>query len=170
MDIALLIVAFILAIVGIVGSILPVIPGLIFSYSALVAIYFTSYSEISLLWMVVWLMACIFVSAADYFLPAVMARHFGGSRPAMVGATVGAIAGIFIYPPIGLLVMPFFGAMAGELIHDHKDIKRALKVGWGSFLSFIVGTGIKLIVAVGIAMHIAADGLSALVDWITNIF
>jgi len=74
-----------------------------------------------------------------------MAKLFGGTRAGMVGATVGMIAGLFVGGLIGIVVGPFVGAVAGELLNDRERIGQALVVGVGSFLSFLVGTGIKLV-------------------------
>ena len=85
-----------------------------------------------------------------------MTKIFGGSRPATIGATIGAIAG-FLFGPIGIIVGPFAGAVIGELMNNRNDLNRAIKVGLGSFLSFIVGTGIKLMAASGILIYICRD-------------
>ena len=61
---------------------------------------------------------------------------------------------------IGLLraqLGPFFGALIGELLHDSRDRRKALRVGVGSFLSFVVGTGLKLIVSISMFIHILTD-------------
>lgn len=170
MDIALSIAAFLLAIVGIAGCIVPVLPGVVLSYAGLLCAYFTSYSAItsSALW--IWLALTVAVSAADYFLPAWMTRRFGGSRSGAIGATVGVFAGFFLFPPLGIILGPFFGAIVGELLNNKRDTAKAFRVGFGSFLSFIVGTGLKLAVALGIFLHIAADTYHSLRQWLTTIF
>lgn len=170
MDLFLSIAAFLLAILGIAGCIVPVLPGVLLSYGGLLCAYFTSYSSISGTAMLLWLAAVLAVSIMDFYLPAWMARRFGGSRAGAVGATVGIFAGFFLFPPLGIILGPFFGAMLGELLHDRHDTARAFRVGVGSFLSFVVGTGLKLAVAMGIAVYIAADTYPALREWFANTF
>ena len=124
MDIALSVAAFLLSIVGIVGCIVPALPGVVLSYAGLLCAYFTSYSSMSPAAIWLWLAITVAVSVADYFLPAWMTRRFGGSRS-------GAI---------------------------------------GSFLSFVVGTGIKLAAAIGMFVHVTADTYPAVRDWFATLF
>lgn len=170
MDIVLSTAAFLLSILGIVGCIIPAMPGALLSYAGLLCAYFTTYSSMNQgsLWL--WLGIVLAVSAADYFLPAWMTRRFGGSRSGAIGATIGVFAGFFLFPPLGIILGPFAGAVLGELIHDKEDVNKALKVGFGSFMAFIVGTGIKLAASVGIFIHVAADTYPAVQDWITTVF
>ena len=149
MDIALSVAAFLLSIVGIVGCIVPALPGVVLSYAGLLCAYFTSYSSM---------------------LPAWMTRRFGGSRSGAIGATVGVFAGFFFFPPVGIILGPFFGAVLGELLNDRRDAGKAFLVGIGSFLSFVVGTGIKLAAAIGMFVHVTADTYPAVRDWFATLF
>ena len=117
MDIALSVAAFLLSIVGIVGCIVPALPGVVLSYAGLLCAYFTSYSSMSPAAIWLWLAITVAVSVADYFLPAWMTRRFGGSRSGAIGATVGVFAGFFFFPPVGIILGPFFGAVLLSLIH-----------------------------------------------------
>ena len=104
MDIALSVAAFLLSIVGIVGCIVPALPGVVLSYAGLLCAYFTSYSSMSPAAIWLWLAITVAVSVADYFLPAWMTRRFGGSRSGAIGATVGVFAGFFFFPPVGIIL------------------------------------------------------------------
>ena len=107
----------------------------------------TSYAEIDLTSLIIWLVVVGIVSLADFFLPALMTRKFGGSKAGEWGATIGVFAGLFLFPPWGIILGPFFGAVLGEMSRKNGTPHQALKSGFGSFLAFFVGTGIKLIVA-----------------------
>ncbi|WP_295940579.1 DUF456 domain-containing protein [uncultured Alistipes sp.] len=170
MDIALSVIAFLLSIVGIIGCIVPVIPGVLLSYAGLLCAYFTSYSNMSAPAIWIWLAITLAVSVADYFLPAWMTRRFGGSRSGAIGATVGVFAGFFFFPPVGILIGPFIGAVLGELLNDRRDASKAFLVGIGSFLSFVVGTGLKLAAAIGMFIHVTADTYPVVRDWFVNLF
>ena len=166
MDITFSLLAFALSILGIIGCIVPALPGVVLSYAGLLCAYFTSYSQMgaSALWL--WLA----VSVADYFLPAWMTRRFGGSRAGAIGATVGVFAGFFLFPPVGIFLGPFLGAVLGELLNDRSDVPKAFLIGFGSFLSFIVGTGIKIAASAGMLIHVAADTWPALRGWFAATF
>ena len=69
----------------------------------------------------------------------------GGGKKGVIGSTLGVIAGIFIIPPIGIIVFPFLGAWIGEVISG-KSSKMALRAATGSFLGFIGGVFLKLVV------------------------
>ena len=170
MDITLSIAAFVLSILGIIGCIVPALPGVVLSYAGLLCAYFTSYSQMSAgaLWL--WLGVTVAVSVADYFLPAWMTRRFGGSRSGAIGATVGVFAGFFLFPPVGIILGPFVGAVLGELLNDRGNVPKAFLVGFGSFLAFVVGTGVKLAASVGMLIHVTADTYPALRDWFVTTF
>ena len=69
-----------------------------------------------------------------------------GSRQATRGAAIGTVAGLF-FMPWGLVLGPFAGAFIGEMLHDRTDNARAFRVAFGSFLAFVLGTGLKLVVS-----------------------
>ena len=79
MDIALSVAAFLLSIVGIVGCIVPALPGVVLSYAGLLCAYFTSYSSMSPAAIWLWLAITVAVSVADYF--PVSYTHLFGEQP-----------------------------------------------------------------------------------------
>ncbi len=170
MDATLTILAYTLAILGLVGAIVPGLPGAILSYAALVCAYFCSYTDISITALVVWLIISIAVSLFDYFLPVYFTRRFGGSQSGVRGATIGMIAGFFVFPPIGFIICPILGAIIGELVHNQEDINKALKVGMGSFVAFVLGNGSKLITSIIILFVIFRKTLPAVTEWVISLF
>ena len=156
MDTLLSVLAVLFAIIGCVGCIVPVLPGVALAYAGYVCLYFCSYADISVVWLIVFGVLTLFVSVLDYILPAYMTKKFGGSKAGERGAMAGVLAG-FIFGPVGIIVGPFAGAVFGELIYDGSDKRRALRSGLGSFLSFFVGTGIKLVVSMWLAIEIFVD-------------
>ena len=156
MDTLLSILAIIFGVVGTVGCIVPILPGVALAYIGYLCLYFCSYSEMSVAWLVVFGVLTLIVSVLDYILPSYMTKKFGGSKAGERGAMAGALGGFF-FGPIGIVVGPFIGAMLGELIYDGSDRQRAFKSGLGSFLSFFVGTGIKLVLSLWLTIEIFVD-------------
>lgn len=169
MDILLSVLALLFTVIGIIGCIIPIIPGVVLSYAGLLCAYFSGNSQLTPTFLWIWLAIVIVVSAVDYFLPAYMTKVFGGSRAATVGATIGMIVGMF-FAPVGLLAGPFVGAFVGELLNDRDDINRALRSGFGSFLSFIVGTGIKLTAATAMFIYVCKDIYTPFNEWVSSLF
>lgn len=165
MDILLILAALLLALVGIVGCIVPVIPGVVLSYAGLLCAYGCSGSALTAATLWFWAAVTAVVSVVDYLLPGYLTRLFGGSRASVIGATVGVFAGFFLFPPAGIVVCPFLGAVLGELLHDSRDTTRALKAGIGSFLAFVAGTGIKLAASICMTILIVRDLIPAVRSW-----
>jgi len=167
MDIVLIIVAFLFLLAGLLGSVVPAIPGPPLGFAGLLLLQWSGHGGFSHTFLLLWAVIVAAVTVMDNFLPAWMTKRFGGSRLAVIGSVAGIIAGMFVFPPIGILIGPFLGALAGELINnriqnriqaghgetnsDEAEANKAgnvksLKVALGAFLAFIVGTGAKLIV------------------------
>ncbi|MCL2721213.1 MAG: DUF456 domain-containing protein [Treponema sp.] len=144
-EILLVVLAFILLIIGIIGSVVPMLPGPPLSFLGLMVMKWSGHGNFSPFFLWLWAGIVVAVTVMDYTLPAFMAKKFGGSKAASIGSVIGLIIGIFVYPPWGMLLGPFLGALIGELIHNNRDGAKAFKVALGAFLAFIVGSGAKLI-------------------------
>lgn len=156
MDTTLAVIAIICGIVGLLGAVLPVLPGTIVSYIGLLCVAFTDKSEIGATTLVLWGIISLAVIVMDYILPGYFSKRFGGTKAGSIGATVGTIVGLF-FGPIGIIVGPFFGAVFGELIAEKLTFNDALKVGFGSMMSFVVGTLFKLIAGGFMLFYIIKD-------------
>ena len=107
-------------------------------------------------WLITFGVLTVIVSILDYLLPSYMTKKFGGSKAGERGAMAGVLAG-FILGPVGIILGPFFGAVIAELIYDGSNSQRAFRSGLGSFLSFFVGTGIKLAISLWLTIVIFID-------------
>jgi len=145
-DLIWVIVGLILLVIGIVFSVLPVIPGQVLSWGSLMILQLQSDPPFTARFLFVWALITAGVTLLDYFVPVWGTKKFGGSKTGVWGATIGLIIGIFFFPPFGLIIGPFIGAFIGELIAG-KDSRVALKSGFGSFLGFVAGTMMKLVIS-----------------------
>ncbi len=145
MDIVLIILGGLLIVLGVFGCFLPVLPGPPLSYGGLLLVHFTERIHFSTTTLVVLGLVVALVLLVDYLVPVWGTKKFGGSKRGVIGSVVGLIIGIFFFPPIGIIIGPFLGAVAGELLNG-DELSRALKSGFGSFLGYLFGTGIKLAV------------------------
>ena len=143
MDIFLSILAIVLMLIGLLGAILPVLPGPIISFLGLLSIYFLKEEPLSGEFMTYWLLATILVTAVDQIVPVLGTKKMGGSKYGVNGSIVGLIVGIFFFPPVGLIIGPFIGALVGELISG-KEMNQATRAAVGSFIGFLSGTLLKI--------------------------
>ncbi|EGV44593.1 DUF456 domain-containing protein [Bizionia argentinensis JUB59] len=148
MDIVLVILGFILMLVGIAGSFLPILPGPPLSWFGLLLLYLTKAVPNNWTFLGVTLAVALLVLALDYIIPAIGTKRFGGSKKGVIGTTLGLLVAIIfpVFGPFGIIIWPFLGAFIGEMINK-ADSKIAAKAAFGSFLGFLAGTFIKFIVA-----------------------
>ena len=144
METLLIILALVFAIVGLLGSILPALPGAPLSFAGLLLLLPCEGADISstALWVTGIFLAI--VSILDYIAPVWLTNLSGGGKQATRGSVAGLIAGLFFFPPWGLVVGPFVGAFIGELMESASKGK-ALKVAMMSFVGFVLTTGMKII-------------------------
>lgn len=149
MDVLLLLVGFILMLLGILGSFLPVLPGPPISWIGLLVLSFTNAVPSDWWLLGITLAIAILVFLLDSIIPVMGTKRFGGSRSGVIGTTVGLVIAI-VFPILGFLgiiIWPFLGALAGELINKAGK-QQAMKAAFGSFLGFLTGTFLKFVVAV----------------------
>ena len=147
MDIFLLIIGFLLTLLGIIGSFLPVLPGPLTGWLGLLVLHLTNAVPMNYTFLGITLGVGIIIWIIDYIIPAMGTKKFGGSKYGIVGTMVGLIIGLLSPIPFGIIIGAFVGAFVGELMFDSKDTSRALKASFGSFLGFLTSTFLKFIVA-----------------------
>jgi uncharacterized protein len=141
-DYLLLALGIILMILGIIGCLVPVLPGPPLSFLGLLALHFTKFGDFSTLILLILGGVALAVTIFDLIVPLWGTKKFGGSKYGSRGATIGLIIGFFL-GPIGIILGPFMGAFAGEMIFK-DDVKYAIRAGFGSLLGFLTGIGLKL--------------------------
>ncbi|MEL6810208.1 MAG: DUF456 domain-containing protein [Bacteroidota bacterium] len=146
MDLLFIIIGFLLMLVGIIGSILPVIPGTPISWAGLIVLYLAPSLPFDWTFIIITGVIAIAIYVLDYIIPAVGTKRFGGSRAGAWGTTIGLIIGILAPIPFGILIGPFVGALIGELVFNETEGPKAFKAALGSFIGFLASTFMKLVV------------------------
>lgn len=145
-----------LMIVGFAGIVLPALPGTVLIFAGiLVAAWADDFTRVHI-WTVVLIGAIAVLSyAIDFAAAAVGVTKLGASRRAMVGATLGTLAG-FLFGLPGVILGPFVGAVVGELTRD-TGLRAAGRAGVAAWIGFAIGTAIKVSLGfVMLAIFIAA--------------
>ena len=143
MEIFLLVIAFLFILLGIIGSVVPGLPGIPLAYVGLWIAQATERVDFSWQMLLIWGIVTVVVQVLDYVIPAWGTKRFGGTRYGVWGSIIGVFAGLW-FGAIGVIVGPLVGAILGELIGG-KEAREALRAGWGSFVGILFGTLIKLI-------------------------
>lgn len=151
MDIALLIIAFILIVIGIIGCIVPGLPGTPVAYAGLWIAQATDRVDFSWQFLLIWGIVTLVVSVLDYAVPAWGTKQFGGTKYGVWGSTLGVFVGL-LFGAVGVILGPLVGAILFELLAialhgqiNRENIAAAFRAGWGSFIGILVGTVLKLI-------------------------
>lgn len=148
-DLLLWLGAVVCIVAGLVGLVLPAIPGPPLLFAGLwLAAHAEDYVFVGTKTLVALGVLTIIAVVLDFVAGALGAKRFGASRWAVAGAVIGAVVGIF-FGLIGLLLGPFVGAVAGELISG-RALDAASRAGVGATIGLLVGTAAKL--AIGLAM------------------
>lgn len=162
MDALLITFGIILILIGVVGAVIPGLPGPPLSYLALILLHFTKGHEFSSDFLLITGIIMAAVTILDYVVPVYGTKKFGGSKRGVTGSVIGLIVGIIILPltgivlgPFGLfgiILGPFLGAYLGE-ISGGKSSDTAMKAAFGSFIGFLAGTFMKLVYSVVIGVY-----------------
>lgn len=152
-DIILIIFGFLCLVIGLAGSILP-LPGPPLSFLGLLLIHWSGNVDFTnkLLWTLGLL--TILVAIIDLLVPMWGVKRFGGSKFGIWGSTIGLILGLF-GGPWGIFIGAFFGGLAGELLAG-RDTPTAMKAAFGSFVGFLFGVLLKLVLCVIMIWHAIA--------------
>jgi uncharacterized protein YqgC (DUF456 family) len=145
-------------ILGIIGCLVPVLPGPPVSFLGLIFLHLTRFGHFSNSTLIILGGIAAVVTVLDYIVPIWGTKKFGGSKYGTRGATVGLIIGLFL-GPLGIILGPLIGAIVGELIFK-DDLGYAVKAGFGSLLGFLTGIGLKLAASFVITFYFVKEWIA----------
>jgi uncharacterized protein YqgC (DUF456 family) len=135
--------AVLLVVIGLAGAVLPALPGVPLVFAGLVAAAWADdFQRVGVLPLVLLGLLTICSFAIDFAASVMGAKRVGATRLAVVGAALGALAGLFLGLP-GLILGPFVGAVAGEML-SHGELRKATKAGVATWIGLLFGTLAKL--------------------------
>ncbi|MCU0397739.1 MAG: DUF456 domain-containing protein [Cyclobacteriaceae bacterium] len=143
MDLLWTVLAFSFLVAGIIGSIVPLLPGPPLGYAGMLLLQLRETPVFSVKFLIIWLIVVVVVGLIDYFVPLYGVKKFGGSRFGIWGCFIGLVAGFWM-GPLGIIIGPFIGAFIGEFL-AHQETNRAFKSAVGSFIGFVFSTLLKLV-------------------------
>ena len=146
----------VLMIIGIIGCILPVIPGPPLSFVGLLLLHFSKYAEFSFEFLLFFGAIAVIVTVLDYIVPIWGTKKFGGSKAGMWGAAIGLVLGLIFLPPLGIIIGPFAGAVIGEALTGKKTA-HAFRAGLGSLLGLMMGIGLKLAASITMTFYFVKE-------------
>lgn len=152
------IISIICLVVGLLGTFLPVLPGLLLSFVGLLFYKYGTDSDLSTGYIIVFGVLTLVSMLLDYIIPAKTAKKYGGTRWGSIGSFVGTILGLFFIPlPFGFLIGMLIGVLLGELIHDGRNFEKAINAVKGALIGFIYSTGFSFLVAMTMLIIVLWD-------------
>lgn len=137
---------FILIVIGLIGVILPLLPGVPLAWLGIfIYALATGFNRISIITTIVFFVITMMSILVDFIVPLLGAKGYKASKLGLLGVFIGFIIGIFIFGPWGIIIGPLLGALVGELISG-RTIPRAFKSALGALIGFIAGSLLKVII------------------------
>jgi uncharacterized protein len=139
-------VAAVLVVLGVAGTVLPVLPGILFVFGGLfLAAWAQDFTRVGWVGLTLIGVLALLAFGADFAASALGAKRVGASPKALLGATLGGVVGIFFGLP-GLLLGPFAGAVLGEL-WARGGFAQATRAGFGTWVGLLFAAVAKLVIA-----------------------
>jgi len=137
LDIILISIGFIIAVMGLIGCIVPAIPGPPLNFISLILLEIATGGTYSLNFYIIWVLITISTVILDFIFPVISAKKFKATNYGIWGSVIGMLIGIIFLPPFGMIPGLFLGAVLGELIAGKKGAE-AMKVGIVTFFSSLL--------------------------------
>ncbi|HBV02747.1 MAG TPA: DUF456 domain-containing protein [Staphylococcus sp.] len=141
----LIIIMFVIAFIGLIK---PIIPSVLFLWIGYFIYHFAiDSSKLSWVFWTVMILFTVFMILSDIIMNSYFVKKFGGSKLGEIMAAVGVIIGCFVFPPFGIIIVPFILVFVSEIIQK-SDISAALNASIGSLLGFLTSTIAKALIMI----------------------
>ena len=148
MTILIIVFSIILLILGVIGSILPIVPGPPLSFVGLLLLHLFTPFVMQEDYLFLFGISAALITFLDYWLQVYSVKIFGGGKASTIGVIIGILLGVFIFPPVGVLVGPFLGAYIGAIVESDFDLVKSFKIAFGSLIGFLGGTILKFVYSI----------------------
>ena len=135
------------ALLGIAGSVLPIIPGPLTAWVGLLLVFSIEAIPMDYLFLSITFFIALVVFVLDQFISIWGVKKFGGDKKSIVGSVIGLVVGLLFLGPFGLFIGPFLGAFIGGF-WSNRDVKKSIKSAVGALIGFFTGTFIKLLLGI----------------------
>ncbi|MFJ7930685.1 DUF456 domain-containing protein [Peribacillus sp. NPDC096448] len=129
-----------------VGIIYPIIPSVVAIWGGFAVYQFLiNPDELSLWFWISMVVLSGVLIAADIIANSYFVKKYGGAKISETIAAIATIVGSFVFPPFGIILVPFLAVLVSELIIQ-KDIMQATKVGFATIIGFLGGSLAKVLI------------------------
>ena len=136
MNIILFTLGLFFALLGILGSILPIVPGPLTAWIGLLLVYLIEAISMDYLFLSITFIIALVVFVLDQFIPIWCVKKFGGDKESIAGSIIGLVVGFLFLGPFGLLIGTFLGAFIGGF-WSNFDVKKSIKLALGALIGFL---------------------------------
>ncbi|MEB7676124.1 DUF456 domain-containing protein [Staphylococcus saprophyticus] len=151
-----IIAAFVLAFIGLIK---PIIPSVLVLWVGFLIYQFGFHNgNLSWVFYVSMILFTVFILVADFIMNKYFVNKFGGSKLSELVALVGVIVGCFVFPPFGIIIVPFVAVLVVEMIQE-PNLTKALKASFGSVVAFLASSVAQAIIMIIMVMWFFVDAL-----------
>lgn len=151
-----IIAAFVLAFIGLIK---PIIPSVLVLWVGFLIYQFGFHNgNLSWVFYVSMILFTVFILVADFIMNKYFVNKFGGSKLSELVALVGVIVGCFVFPPFGIIIVPFVAVLVVEMIQE-PNLTKGLKASFGSVVAFLASSVAQAIIMIIMVIWFFVDAL-----------
>lgn len=149
MDVLLWLIVILLFGLSIAGIFLPVLPDTILLWGGFLLYQFAIAGPGAGLPVSFWWgmgILSVLLYGADLLTNMYFVKKYGGSKASAIGSIVGIIIGVFVFPPFGMIIVPFILVLLIEMLKQKQPAERAFKIAVGSLIGFFSSVVVKIFI------------------------